>query len=304
MRATRPVAMIRRDLDTALAYRGRYQERTSNEPLVAQMRQANEQEIHALQAELAQATSSDLEITLSGAAYQSHSVAVPYVTRILESFQASFRAAYRATVQDGRLKRGEATLALSATAPGSFRILIKTPASQLDLLEAPPADQALESIVNLLAAAESGTAATVAPVWAARSEEATVRSMIRLAVALAGAEGPAIVRWRGITTAERLVQLRPEAARDLAVALAGQAGREIITVTGHLEMGQDQPPRVRIRTANNDDHLARVSTAEMLEKVKELLFGEVTATLVIDMRTSPSTGNPEAVIELLDIEQV
>jgi hypothetical protein len=267
------------------------------------MRQANEDEIKELELELAQATSSDVEITFTGSAYESHSVAVPYATRILESFQATFRAAYRASLPEGRLKRGEATLALSATAPGSFKIMVKTPPAQLDLLGSPPADKAMETIVHLLEAAEDGTAPQVATTWAAQSEETAVRSMIRLAVSLASAQGPTVIRWHGITTHERLVRVQPEAARDLALALAGQAGREVLTVTGHLEMGQDQPPRVRIRTSE-DEYLARVTTGEMLDKVKELLFGEVSATLVIDMRTSPTTGSPESIIELLDIEQL
>jgi hypothetical protein len=294
--------MIRRDLESAIAYRERYQSRETTDPHVVSMRQANEDEIGALELELAEATSGDVEITLSGAAYESHSVAVPYLTRILESFQSTFRAAYRETVHDGRLKRGEATLSLSATAAGSFKLLIKTPSAQLDLLASPSVDQAMERIVGLLEAAEHGTSETEAPDWAAHSEDGTVRAMIRLAVSLASADGSTIFRWHGITTDERMVQVRPAAARALAVALAGQAGREIITVTGHLEMGQDQPPRVRVRTTN-DDYLARV-TPDMLERVKDMLFGEVSATMVVDMRTSPTTGNPEAVIELLDISQL
>lgn len=303
MTGPRPVAMIRRDLDTALAYRERYRERSSDEPHVLSMRRSNDEEITSLEAELADATSSDVEFTFLGSAYDSHTAAVPYVARVLDSFQATFRAAYRSTVQGGRLKRGEATLALAATTPGSFKLQIKTPSAQLDLLSSPGVDQAMQAISGLLEAAADGTAAAAAAEWASRSEEPAVRAMIRLAVALASAEGATVLRWNGITTTERLVQLHPENARDLAIALAGQTGREVITVVGHLEMGQDQPPRVRIRTAD-DDYLARVTTDDMLDKVKTLIFGEVSATLVIDMRTSPTTGNPESVIELLDIEPV
>jgi hypothetical protein len=84
------------------------------------------------------------------------------------------------------------------------------------------------------------------------------------------------------------------------MTLAGQVGREVITVTGHLEMAQDRPPRVRVR-APNDDFLAFVPD-ELLDQVKSLLFDTVKATLVIDMRTSATTGSPDVDIELMDIE--
>jgi nucleotide-binding universal stress UspA family protein len=97
------------------------------------------------------------------------------------------------------------------------------------------------------------------------------------------------------------VSVTADAARSLAIALAGQSGREIVTVVGHLTMAQDRPPRVRVRT-QDDDYVAGANTEEMLDRVKELLFDEVRATLVIDMRTSPSTGSPDVNIELMELE--
>ncbi len=84
------------------------------------------------------------------------------------------------------------------------------------------------------------------------------------------------------------------------MALAGETGREILTVRGHLEMGQDQPPKARIKT-DASEYLASVPTDDLLDRVKDYLFGEVQATLAIDMRTSVTTGRPETQIELLDL---
>jgi hypothetical protein len=125
--------------------------------------------------------------------------------------------------------------------------------------------------------------------------------MIKLSATLAVAQGSTTIRWRGIAAPEQIVTLRKEDARDLALALSGRPGREIITVIGHLEMGQDQPPRVRFRTAD-EEYSAKVPN-ELLDRVKELLFGEVQATLVIDMKTSPTTGSPDTDIELLDLSE-
>lgn len=220
---------------------------------------------------------------------------------MLEGLQSTFRATCRAIAPDGKLRRAEATLSLLATAPGSFKVLVMTPPAQLEFLESPVVDRALTTIVDLLASAEHGTTAEDIPPWVAESDEPVVRSMIRFSVALAGSQGSVGIRWRGISSEERLVVVTSEAAKDLAMALSGETGREILIVTGHLEMGQDQPPRVRIRTTD-DEYLAHVPNEELLDRVKDLLFGEVQATLVIDMRTSPTTGSPGTQIELLDLQ--
>lgn len=52
----RPVALIRLELETAMAYQERYRQRPSADPLVLSMRAANEAEVRALEAELAEAT--------------------------------------------------------------------------------------------------------------------------------------------------------------------------------------------------------------------------------------------------------
>jgi hypothetical protein len=298
----RPAASIQHELDTARAYRSQCEQRPSTDPLVLSMRSANEAEITQLERELAHATSGELEVTLAGRAFDDHRIGVPLVSRVLETLQATFRAAYRSASPHQRVGRGEATLSLVATATGSFRLILNTPPAQLDLQSAPVADQAMGSIVGLLDAAGRGNAGEAGPVWAQHAEEPLVRSMIRLAATLAGTHGTTNLRWKTSSQNEQLVSVPSDQARSLAVALAGQAGREIVTVTGHLEMGQDQPPRVRVRTAD-DEYLARVPT-QLLERVKELLFEEIQATLIVDMKTSPTTGSPDTEIELLDLSEL
>jgi hypothetical protein len=299
VKPVRPVEHIRRDLETAVTYQKRYELRPTDNPLVLRMREANEHEIRDLEAELRQATSGELEVTLTGSAYDQHRVGLPSVTRLLTTLQSSFRAVYRSRVPSGTVRREEATLSLVATTPGSFKISVATPQAQLELLEAPLADQVIDEIVELLAAAEQGRTNEVVPGWAAHQDEPVIKSLIRLSAAFAGVQGVAAIRWRGMDSPEQIVTLRAAAARDLVLALAGQPGREVLVVRGHLEMGQDQPPRIRLKSSD-DEYLARVPP-ELLDRVKELLFSEVEATLVVDMRTSPSTGSPDTEIELLDL---
>ena len=302
MKPVRPVEHIRRDLATAGAYRERYLARPSDDPLVLMMREANEQEIRVLESELKQATAGELELTLLGPAYETHRVGIPLLTRILGNLQSTFRAVYRSRTPSGSLHREEATLSLVATAPGSFKVAVATPPAQLDLLEPTPlVDQAIGEIVRLFVAAEEGRAGDVAPAWAATQDEPVVKAMIKLSATLAVAQGSTSIRWHGVSTPEQMVRLRREEAKDLVLALAGQPGREVVQVTGHLEMGQDQPRRIRLRTAE-DEYSAKVPP-ELLDRVKELLFGEVQATLIIDMKTSPMTGSPDTDIELLDLSE-
>jgi hypothetical protein len=265
------------------------------------MRNANEAEVVALQSELTTAGAGDLEMTLVGPEYELHQVSLRYITRLLDTLQASFRAMCNAILPEGTVRRADATLSLAATSPGSFKVHIMTPSAQLEFFNVPIADQALSAIVDLLESAEHGTASRDIPAWTAGTEEPVVRSMIRFSVALASSKGSVTFRWRGAQSQERLVAVTTDAARALAVALSGESGREILEVTGHLEMGQDQPPRARIRTAD-DEHLAQVPSEELLERVKDLLFEDVRATLVVDMRTSPTTGSPDTHTELLDID--
>lgn len=302
MKPVRPLEHIRRDLATAGAYRERYLARPSDDPLVLMMREANDREIQVLESELKEATAGELELTLLGPAYESHRVGLPLLTRILGNLQSTFRAVYRSHAPGGSVHREEATLSLVATAPGSFKVAVATPPAQLDLFEPVPlADQAIGEIVRLFVAAEEGQASEVARAWAATQDEPVLKAMIRLSAALAVTQGSTSIRWHGVSTPEQLVKLRKEDAKELVLALAGQPGREVVQVTGHLELGQDRPPRVRLRTVD-DEYSAKVPP-ELLDRVKELLFGEVQATLIIDMKTSPTTGSPDTDIELLDLSE-
>jgi hypothetical protein len=297
----RPTALIRHELETAIAYQDQAQQRPSSNRLVNLMRAANDTDVTDLENELGMAAAGDLELTLGGVEYESHRVSLRYISKLLDTLQSSFRALYRAITPEENLRRSEAILSLVATQPGSFRVVIAMPTAQLEFLEPPIADKALSVIVDLLASAARGTTANDIPPWIAGTDEAAVRSMIRFSVALAGAKGSVSLRWHENEQDERIVTVTSQEARTLAIALSGETGREILTVTGHLEMAQDQPPRIRIRTSN-DDFVASVPSEDLLDQVKGLLFGEVTANLVIDMRTSVTTGSPDTRIELMDIE--
>jgi hypothetical protein len=155
----RPTALIRHELETALAYQERYQRRPSNNRLVELMRAANEQELTVLETELGTALAGDLELTLGGVQYESHRVSLRYISRLLDTLQSSFRALYRAITPEDSLRRSEAMLSLVATQPGSFRVLVAMPDTQLEFLEPPIADKALSVIVDLLASASRGTPA-------------------------------------------------------------------------------------------------------------------------------------------------
>lgn len=80
--------MIRRELESALAYRERYQTRSSTNPLVIMMRDANEREVSRLDSELVQATAGDLEITLVGSPYVEHRVSLPVNVQVPLGSQA------------------------------------------------------------------------------------------------------------------------------------------------------------------------------------------------------------------------
>ena len=303
MKPIRRIADIRHDLDTARAYEAKYASQPTDDPWVQRMRADNDREIAALQQELTLARSSELELSLEGLPIHDHSVAVPFFQRVLEQLQAVFRSARRTSLPPGEsLSQKDSALLLDRTAPGSFRAYFNVPPTQLELGDLPPADTALIAIIDLFAAAQDQRLDDVARRWAARADEPTVRGMIKLASTLASARGRTDIRLLTADGAERLVRLSAEDARQLAVALAGETGREVISVVGHLQMAQDDPARVRI-TTSNDQYLAAILNEELLDRVKQLLFLQVTATLVIDMRTSPSTGAPTTHTELLDLDQ-
>jgi hypothetical protein len=297
----RPIALVRHELASALAYQQRYESRHSDDQWAVRMREDNEREVERLRAELTLALSADLELSIEGVPVEDHRISVPYFNRVLESLQATYRAVLKSMSPD-HLRRAEVTLSVAGTAPGSFKVLLKAPPAQLELIDEPLVDRGMGQIVDLLQAAQAGTIDQVGPAWASRADEPEVRAMIRLAATLAASRGTTHLRWLAVGGTERMVSLSAAAARSLTLALAGEVGREILTVTGHLEMAQDRPPRVRVRT-DDDEYIASVKDSEMLERVKSLLFEEVEATLVVDIRTSPTTGIPDTNVELLDLER-
>ncbi|HWI05499.1 MAG TPA: hypothetical protein VNT52_16960, partial [Acidimicrobiales bacterium] len=207
------------------------------------MHAENEREIVALERELNLARSSQLELSLEGAPVQDHTVTVPFFQRVLEQLQAVFRSTRRSLLAPGAaLSHKDSALLLGATAPGSFRAYFNVPPTQLELADIPAADAALVSIVDLFAAAQDHRVVDVIRTWTSSADEPTVRGMIKLASTLASARGRTDIRLRTADGAERLVRLSAEQARQLAVALAGETGREVVSIVGHLQMAQDDPP--------------------------------------------------------------
>lgn len=302
MNAVRSISEIQHDLETALEYRRRSAVRPSDDPGVALMRSANEADIVKLEAELRMARSSTLEVTLEGLPVDDHRIAVPYFSRVLDSLQSSYRTILRSLTPEKSVPRSQGTLSVAGTGPGSFRVSLTLPPTQLDLLGDAPAQRALDTVVDLLGSTTADKTVDAARRWAEHQDETAVRAVIRLAAALASSRGTTRMRLSRLDGTEHFISVTAEAARDLASALAGQSGREIITLTGHLQMAQDRPPRVRIDT--EDDHYLASVPDELLDLVKSLLFDTVQATLVIDMRTSLTTGSPDVDVQLMDLEPV
>lgn len=296
----RPVSLIRHDLSTAEAFQATYRDRPATDRFAHEMVQDNENEIAQLRRELAEALSADLEISLDGRPVEDHRVSLPYFNRVTQSLQAAYRAIFRSFTTDNSLRRGDAILSIAGTAPGSFRVTFKAPPEQLDLLNEPTTDRAMVELLNILSAGERGDA-EFPRAWIERADEPAVRAMIRVAAALAGSHGRTSFRWRSASGVELIVSLTAERARALATSLAGALGREIVQVVGHLSMASDDPPRVRIRT-DDDEYLADVVSEDLLDVVKEVLFNQIRATIVVDMTTSPTTGQPRTKRELIDLE--
>lgn len=301
MNHLRSAEQIRHDLDTALDYQRRYQDRPDGDTLVSAMRSANEREIAHLRAELRDALSGILDVALDGSPVEDNRVSAAYLSRVLSSIQSMYRSLFRSLAADGqRVSRAETTLAVAGTGPGSFRVTLAVPPAQLELLQAPASDRVLDAILDLVSRAELGQAGDAGRNWAETQDDSAVRSMIKLSAALASSHGTTRLRYQSAGGEERIVALSASSARDLAMSLAGQSGREILAVTGHLEMAQDRPPRLRIETV--DDVYSCSVPDELLDQVKSLLFDTVVATLVVDHRTSPTTGSPTVATELLDLE--
>jgi hypothetical protein len=79
-------------------------------------------------------------------------------------------------------------------------------------------------------------------------------------------------------------------ARRLTEVLVGGPGVEVMIVRGQLEVARENRITLRIRTPVED--LTAEAPAEMRDLIRDLLLTEVTATVSIEMRTSPTTGAP------------
>ena len=305
MTRMRRLADIDFDLATAQRYKDAYVDRATKNSLVVLQRQENDREIATLLAERTAATTAELEVSLEGQAVEGHVVTVPYFQRVLEQLQGAFRTLRRAALAPGeRLSRTEGALRLAGTGPGSFRAYFDLPTTQLVLGQLPRGDLALRDLLQLFEAAGQPHDTQTIATWAETADEPALRAVIKLAATLASSGGTTAFRLTMADQVEHLVSVAPDQARNLAIALAGPMGREVLSVTGHLAMAQDDPPRIRVETSD-DEHLADVplDNEELLERVKALLFSEVQATLVVDMRTSVSSGRPSQRTELLDVRQ-
>ena len=290
MTAMRHLALVRHELETALAFRNATAAREPTDSLSRMMLEQNEHEIAGLQQELSEVLATDLEVVFEGGPVTQHSIGVPYFQRILESMQATYRAMRRSLLPAGEsLSYRDSTLLLAGTAPGSFRAFLQAP-GQLELIGESQADLALFELMTLL---EAGTHPDPGPIieWAATADERALRAMVRLSSTLAAGSGVTTVRFRSAKGVDRRVTVSAEHARRLTAALVGGgSGVEVVVVTGRLEMAQERPMRVRVR-APTEDYTATAND-EMVDTIRDLLFSEVQATLSIDMRTSPTTGAP------------
>lgn len=300
MKAAKPISHIRHELETARAADAAMRDVSSSDRWVDEMRESNRREIESLRARLADAQS-NLEVTVEGRHVLEHAIAVPFLTRVLDGFQSAYRSLMK-TVSSESPGRAASTLSMIPASPGSFRIHLRTPPEQLEAFDDPPSEEAIRLIVGLFEAAEAGGLSAMATDWTARAEESAVRAMIRLSSTLAGSEATTTLRWSAISGNEVSVSVSADSARSIAESLAGETGREILTVTGHLQMAQDEPPRIRIQT-QTDEFVAAVAGEELLDQVRAHLFRDVEATLVIDMSTSPRTGAPRTVTEVLSLRE-
>jgi hypothetical protein len=296
----RPLAMIAEELAAAEEMADAVKHIPRGDPLVAIMLDGNDLDVERLRIELQDARSSDVEVSIDGRPVNDHRVNASYLSRIINDLQAAYRAMAEMLGDAAKPSRASTALTVAGTAPGSFRILFRTAEEPLSLFERPLSERALESLVSVIEFGTDSRSADALRDWAATAPEAGVRSMIRLAATLASSHGTVQVRWTPPGGTDRVVAISSERSRSLAADLAGATGREIIVVRGHLGMAQDDPPRVRVRTAV-DDHVADVRDIDLLEVVTELIFQNVVAEIVVAMTTSPTTGAPKIRSELLSI---
>ncbi len=299
MTPMRPTALIAAELADAEAMAAATRGAERTDPLVDDMLASNDREIERLRAELADARSSDLEISIDGRPVFEHRITSSYLARLLADTQSAYRAAVEA-VADDKPSLLESSLLVDSTAPGSFRVRFRTAAEPLSILESPRSERALSLLFEMVEASADQRRA-----WVERTDEAAVRSFIRFAATLASSQGVARLRWTKPTSGvDRVVVVTAASARTMAADLAGTPESEIVTVEGHLSRAQDDPPRVRVTRPNGDDETADVLDAELLPLVQELLFSDVRATIAIQMTTSPTTGAPSTRGELLNLERL
>jgi hypothetical protein len=295
----RPIKMIEAELADAQVMAANTSSLSRDDPFVAIMLEVNDRDIEKLSTELAEARSSDVELSIEGSPVVDHRISVSYLNRVTGSLQSAYKAFVRKLVPKGQSLGAQGGLALAGTGPGSFRMRFITNEEPLSLLERPLSERALGELFELLASS-NGPDMAVAEQWAARAPAETVRAMIRLASSLAASKGTSQLRWTTLDGNDRVVQIAPDRASRLAAALVGRTGTETIKVRGHLAMAQDEPPKIKVTTAT-DEHVAAVRDDDLLDAVKELLFDNVIAEILVEMSTSGRTGAPSSRSTLLDI---
>ena len=297
----RPASIVADELTAAQSMAEASSTISRSDPLVAFMLRANDEEVAELRNELRESRSSDVEVSIEGRPVTEHRIGASFLARLINDMQAAYRATAEmvagATVKP---TRAATALTVAATAPGSFRVMFRTAEEQISLLEPPLSGRTLESLFDVISRTEHGDGPESLGAWAAQASEAGQRSLIRLAATLASSQGVAQFRWTPPGADTRVLALSSEAARSLAAGLAGAMGREVLNISGHLSMAQDEPPRIRI-TTEVDEFLLAVRDEQLLDVVRELLFQDVEAEVVIDMTTSPTTGAPLTRSELLDL---
>ncbi len=297
----RPVKQIQRELEAAEAFAAETRGVVRSSPVVSLMLDDNDHDLEALRRELAEARSSDVELSITGTPVTQHQISVSYLNRVTSSLQAAYKSISRALASSGQPVGQQGTLRLAATAEGSSKMLFRTTEDDdLSLFEDPLSDRALSELFRLLEAGRSSDNRIVEE-WAARADDSAVRAMIRLGAALAASHGTSQLRWTSLDGADRTLALNADNARELASTLAGQTGQEIVEVRGRLRMAQEDPPRVRLGTETDDEYVASVGDDDLLDEVRGLLFTDVIAEIAIEMSTSPTTGEPRTKSHLLHI---
>jgi hypothetical protein len=300
----RPIAMIAEELAAAERMSESTRDVPRDDPLVQSMLSANDDEIVRLRSELMDARSSDIEVSITGRPVVAHRVSASYLARMVNDLQGAYRAVAENISTTAKPSRSVTALTVAGTAPGSFRVRFRTADEALSLLERPLSERTLETVFSVIGEAVRADLSHRVRAWASSASEPSVRAIIRLAATLASSQGTAQFRWTPPGGNDRVVAVSAHQARSLAAALAGAVGREILTVQGHLGMAQDDPPRVRISTSTDDEHVASVRDDELLLVVRDLLFRDVVAEIVVDMATSPTTGAPSIRSELLSLKAV